>query len=1238
MAAPFRLPADTFDRLYPYQRVGVAWMARLLQKGHGGVLADEMGLGKTIQVCGLLNGARKAGATHALLLMPITLLDQWAKEARIWCPGWPVYTYYGTAAQRAKALRAIRRPMGGILLTSYSLISNTDDLLEVFVEDRPEPKRRGGRKPGDKGAKRRKTDDDDGLGEEEESDEEPVEPELPAGDLPELGKIRPWDLVVCDEAHRMKNISTLLGKSLRRLKSRSRILLTGTPVQNALQDLWAIMDFAQPGLLGNHATFVKTFSDPIDRGSVRGAKAWAVELKRHLSEQMRALISPHLLRRTKLGAGLMEDGNGSAAEDVSMEDDTSQCGGAIDVKRLPPKKETIVWLYPSEDQKTVYKKVLENSEIIREASSKAKLGIEVFQAIGLLKRLCNHPLLLLPSKEKTMWKDLLTEVQTGSSASSASASAEPSASASAEPSGEAAVADASTPTKAPVADASTPSASTPVEASGLPDDELVISEVPDSDATAPDQRGDATAGATVETMLQALSTDKQSVLEQSAKLRCLEKLIPELSARGHRTLVFSQSVKMLDLVQICCLKPNGLRCLRIDGQTDAQARAEKVNKFNKQTERFQCMLLTTNVGGVGLNLTSADRVILVDPAWNPAIDAQAVDRAFRIGQTKEVRVYRLIMSGLIEDKMFRLQVFKMGMAKTALETNQQHAYFTAREIKALFDWTDPAMGETRQLLLDKHGEDAENSVKGAALEDGSEQPLREGSGEGWFKAGPAVGISDFSCLLGTQSVQDEDQDEEFAAQVKEAKEKLEAADLLLQQRQKAREQAEANQEQNKKDLEECNAKLEELKERSVQALAALKEKRGDLQQASKSEMAAQQKVVKVTKAKSSAQDALQKAKSTHDSANEVTEGSAKASSDAQQGVRSAEEAFQKVLQEAASQLAIVDESGRCVGTNPADVPVARLRGAQKALKSLNLIIETASTRQAEFESLEEQFAQADQGLAEAEANVAKIGDPDSEEKHDAELAMRSKEKERAKLEQLEGKARQQAEATREKVLHAIQHFVEAGMTFADHLKKTEARQVKQDQVKATQTAVKAAMRPLAKHWTNVIAARQAQSRATNQRRKASAKAFSFLSSKVDAEVALSAAEQELAEAMKEEAHAVEQRKTRESELGQAEAAKSSAEAEEAEMKKRRDELKAAQPEVKKALQAAQKAEKEANSGRQALHNLSNKRQQEKLQLEEMKNSAVSNLKNEEYNASQVDQAYAVVKKAKKAAQADSNAN
>ena len=115
----------------------------------------------------------------------------------------------------------------------------------------------------------------------------------------------------------------------------------------------------------------------------------------------------------------------------------------------------------------------------------------------------------------------------------------------------------------------------------------------------------------------------------------------------------------------------GITYLRIDGQTDINTRNSRVQKFQNEPEAYSCMLLTTKVGGFGLNLTSADRVIILDPAWNPAVDMQAVDRAHRIGQEREVKTYRLVMSGLIEDKMFRLQVFKMGLTKTALETKQQ---------------------------------------------------------------------------------------------------------------------------------------------------------------------------------------------------------------------------------------------------------------------------------------------------------------------------------------------------------------------------------------------------------------------------------------------------------------------------------------------------------------------------------------------------------------------------------------
>mmetsp|Transcript_46829 Transcript_46829/g.87802 ORF Transcript_46829/g.87802 Transcript_46829/m.87802 type:complete len:1470 (-) Transcript_46829:28-4437(-) len=753
----FKLPKDTFDRLYPYQRAGVAWMARLVQSMNGGILADEMGLGKTVQICALLNGMRKAGASHALLLLPISLLDQWSKEARIWCPGWPVCRYYGTQSERKRALRKIMKPAGGLLLTSYNLLGNAEELDEIHIgPDVATPPRKGRRPLAEVlKAKRRRLDDDDA--DDRDMSDEDLPPETPGGGLPSEGTTRPWDIIIADEAHRAKNISTQLGRNLRRLKSRCRILLTGTPVQNALGDLWALMDFAQPGLLGNHATFVKHYSKPIDQGSVKGATPFQVELKKHLSEQLRSLIDPHLLRRTKANAGLLKD-EGELDADCEGDDMEENDSEGVKAKKLPPKRETVIWLAPSDEQLEAYKKVLERSDVIRAACAKLKLGVEVFRAIGLLKKLCNHPAIVLPAATASAWGEFLSEANDIPSAKQP------------EVQGTSPMKQvdevARSPCKASDGSCDAEAADAGMEASDVEGAAPSPMKADDGDAPcmAVDLTGDealdgpggsgaaemeAVRDVCVEEFLKDLPRTMEALSSQSSKLRCLASLLPALIERGHRVLVFCQSLKMLDLVQICCLKPKGLRCLRIDGGTDAQARAEKVKKFNTQRDRFQCMLMTTATGGVGLNLTSADRVVLVDPAWNPATDAQAVDRAFRIGQEKEVRVYRLIMSGLIEDKMFRLQVFKMGLTKTALEGDKQQRYFTEREIRSLFEWCDPAEGETRKMLLEMSGDDPDGVVQQLADEDGAVD-------DGWMSAGPAVGISDFAAIYSAAMKEDEE--------------------------------------------------------------------------------------------------------------------------------------------------------------------------------------------------------------------------------------------------------------------------------------------------------------------------------------------------------------------------------------------------------------------------------------------------------------------------------------------------
>lgn len=162
---------------------------------------------------------------------------------------------------------------------------------------------------------------------------------------------------------------------------------------------------------------------------------------------------------------------------------------------------------------------------------------------------------------------------------------------------------------------------------------------------------------------------------------------------------------MLDLIQACVLRPLSLKFLRIDGTIDPKDRDLKLTKFHQPDSRYFAICLSVQVGGIGLTITGADRVILVDPAWNPSMDAQAIDRVHRIGQQREVVVYRLIGAGAIEDKMFRLQVFKRGLSKTYLEKEQQVRFFTHKELKQLFEPPSTATS-TQTLMAEQIGTEA----------------------------------------------------------------------------------------------------------------------------------------------------------------------------------------------------------------------------------------------------------------------------------------------------------------------------------------------------------------------------------------------------------------------------------------------------------------------------------------------------------------------------------------------------
>jgi hypothetical protein len=178
--------------------------------------------------------------------------------------------------------------------------------------------------------------------------------------------------------------------------------------------------------------------------------------------------------------------------------------------------------------------------------------------------------------------------------------------------------------------------------------------------------------------------DPDELIRYSSKLQVLVELIDRLRRDGHRTLIFSQSTRMLDIIER--VLHARVRLSRIDGSTKERDRQSRVDDFNSKSSRTEVMLLSTKAAGVGLTLTGADRTIIYDPSWNPAEDSQAVDRCYRIGQTKEVVVFRLIAAGTVEEKMYEKQVHKDGIRRAVMTSTGSATtrYFDRSELSKMF--------------------------------------------------------------------------------------------------------------------------------------------------------------------------------------------------------------------------------------------------------------------------------------------------------------------------------------------------------------------------------------------------------------------------------------------------------------------------------------------------------------------------------------------------------------------------
>jgi superfamily II DNA or RNA helicase len=497
---PAPVPPDLDARLRLYQRLGTAWLWHLYRHELGGILADEMGLGKTIEALALLAALRLADppiSGPSLVVCPASLVENWRREAARFTPALRVTTHHGEGRPDSATAFA----SADLVVTSYGTLVRDQSLFES-VE---------------------------------------------------------FACVIGDEAQHIKNRRTQNAQALCALRARGRFLLTGTPLENSLDDLRSLFAFLMPGHL-----------PPLPAG-VRGEdKAWH-------DERLRAQTAPYILRRTKSAVA----------------------------PELPPKIEQIVYCEFPPAQAALYREWQERGEreldsLAAGGASEGRLRLAALTQLLRLRQICCDPRLVDPAAaESNLSKPAYLLDAVGRAR----------------------------PTGAP--------SST------------------DGPAVRPYREADS----------------RNSVV--SSKLEAFRELLEETTDDGHRLLVFSQFTSLLALLRQELEAQNVAYCY-LDGSMHARARQAEVDRFQSSPE-VPVFLLSLKAGGTGLNLTGADTVVHFDPWWNPAVEAQATDRAHRIGQARVVTIYKLICVGSVEEKVLQLQGAKRALLADVFEASEAAA-------------------------------------------------------------------------------------------------------------------------------------------------------------------------------------------------------------------------------------------------------------------------------------------------------------------------------------------------------------------------------------------------------------------------------------------------------------------------------------------------------------------------------------------------------------------------------------
>ncbi|XP_063492960.1 DNA excision repair protein ERCC-6-like 2 isoform X11 [Symphalangus syndactylus] len=526
--------------LRDYQREGARFLYGHYIHGRGCILGDDMGLGKTVQVISFLAAVLHKKGTREDIEnnMPEFLLRSMKKEP---------------PSSTAKKMFLIVAPL--------SVLYNWKDELDTWGYFRVTILH-GNRKDNELiRVKQRK-----------------CEIALTTYEtlrlcLDELNSLE-WSAVIVDEAHRIKNPKARVTEVMKALKCSVRIGLTGTILQNNTKELWCVMDWAVPGLLGSRTYFKKQFSDPVEQGQRHTATKRELATGRKAMQRLAKKMSGWFLRRTKT---LIKD-------------------------QLPKKEDRMVYCSLTDFQKAVYQTVLETEDVTLILQSSEPCTCRS----GRKRRNCCYKTNSHGETVKTLYLSYLTVLQ-----------------------------------KVANHVALLQAASTSKQQETLIKRicDQVFSRFPDFVQKSKDAA------------FETLSDPKYS-----GKMKVLQQLLNHCRKNRDKVLLFSFSTKLLDVLQQYCMA-SGLDYRRLDGSTKSEERLKIVKEFNS-TQDVNICLVSTMAGGLGLNFVGANVVVLFDPTWNPANDLQAIDRAYRIGQCRDVKVLRLISLGTVEEIMYLRQIYK----------------------------------------------------------------------------------------------------------------------------------------------------------------------------------------------------------------------------------------------------------------------------------------------------------------------------------------------------------------------------------------------------------------------------------------------------------------------------------------------------------------------------------------------------------------------------------------------------